>query len=200
MRPSRALACLLLSVAILACGGPPPQPVGTVAPPAAPRETDPSEPPPGTIPPGFVFPVPFPLTAGNADIYAQRALFARTGSMCFTHMDVDGGIGGIDFDALAATLDSQVGLLEDGRSYVGPLAGALPALDLEPTGIDVDGVAYGIGVVTAERAEPQLPAGTVWAPRLERFGLADGRSGWTLSGPWVAVVDRSCGVLPATAP
>lgn len=166
--------------------------------PTAPPEDLPTEPPPGTIPPGFVFPVPAPLAEGNADIYAQRALFLRTGSLCFTHLDVDGGIRDIDFDAMAAKLAGTTGPLEDGRSYVGRLSDALPALDLEATGIEVGRVAYGIGVVTARQALPQLPAGTVWAPRLERFDLADGRTGWTLSGPWIAVVPRECSVLPTT--
>jgi hypothetical protein len=168
--------------------------------PTAPIEVLPTEPPSVVIPSGFDLEVPSPLTAGNAWMYAQRALFRRTGSMCFTHIDVDGGIGDIEFDGMAAKLVGDIGLLEDGRSYVGTLDGALAALDLERTGIEVGGVAYGIGVVTVERAMPQLPTGSVWTPRLERFELADGRIGWTLSGPWIAVVDRSCGVLPTTAP
>ena len=198
----RALCAPLFVAAnlVVACGGPTPETPdpAAISAPTVPTDSDATEPPPETIPSGFAFPVPVPLTAGNADIYAQRALFHRTGSMCFTHIDVDGGIGGIDFDAMAATLAGDGGLLDDGRSYVGPLDGALTALELEPTGIEVGGVAYGIGLVTAERAQPQLPAGSVWTPRLERFDLADGRTGWTLSGSWIAVVDRPCSVLPLT--
>jgi hypothetical protein len=56
----------------------------------------------------------------------------------------------------------------------------------------------GIGRVIHRRAMPQLPAGSVWTPRLVRFELADARTGWSLSGDWVAVVERTCGVLPTT--
>ena len=182
---------------LIACSGAPGPSPPVSALPTPPREDLPTEPPPATIPPGFVFPVPAPLTEGNADIYAQRALFDRTGSLCFTHMDVDGEYAG-DFEAMAAKLGGDEGLLEDGRSYVGPLEEALAALDLEPTGIVIGTIAYGIGLVTESRAMPQLPVGTVWTPKLRRFELADGRTGWTLSGPWIAVVDRPCSVLPTT--
>lgn len=205
MSPPRTLCASLLPAAILlvACSVAPgasspatPGPEVTFALPTAPPEDLPTEPPPVTIPPGFVLPVPSPLTAGNAWTYAQQELFERTGSLCFTHMEADGG-GDLRFDGMAAKLTGSVGLLEDGRSYVGPLKDALAALDLEATGIEADGVAYGIGLVTAERALLHLPMGTVWAPRLDRFELADGRTGWALSGPWIAVIG-DCGVLPTT--
>ncbi len=163
--------------------------------PTAPPENLPSEPPAVTIPPGFEFPAPSPMTEGNADIHAQKALFERTGSLCFSHYDVS-SVGDVDFEAMASRLAGTEGLLDDGRSYVGPLEGALTALDLEPTGIALDTVAYGIGVVSSERATPQLPSGATWAPRLELFKLADGRTGWSQIGPWIAVVDRRCGVTP----
>ncbi|MBA2253583.1 MAG: hypothetical protein H0W07_00525 [Chloroflexi bacterium] len=166
----------------------------TFALPTATNENLPSEPPAETIPPGFTFPVPSPLTEGNAEIYAQRALFERTRSLCFTHCDVE-KVEGADYEAMAAALPGREGLLEDGRSYVGPLDDALAALDLEPTGIALEGVAYGIGIVGAQRALPQLPVGVVWAPRLAAFSLADGRGGWTLDGPWIAVAG-DCGMLP----
>lgn len=205
------LSFLLAPLLILACATAPgasptvlesstsgtPEPEGTFALPTAPPEDIPSEPPAVTIPPGFAFPAPTPLTEGNADIHAQKALFERTGSLCFTHYDVS-AVSDVDYEAMAARLGATEGLLEDGRSYVGPLGDALAALDLEPTGIALETVAYGIGLVTAERSQPQLPVGVTWAPRLERFELTDGRTGWTLSGPWIAVVDRPCGVLPTT--
>jgi hypothetical protein len=193
-------ALLLVAILVVACTDPGPtttDPGATFALPTAPPESYPTEPPPGTIPPGFVFPVPVPLTEGNADIYAQRALFERTGSLCFTHLDAERA-GDPRVDGTAAKLDGDEGLLEDGDSFVGPLEHALPALDLESIGIEIGDVAYGIGRVIHRRALPQLPAGTVWTPRLDRFGLTDGRTGWTLSGSWIAVVDRACGVLPTT--
>jgi len=192
-------ALLLLAILAVACSGPDlatPDPGGTLALQTARPEHAPTEPPPGTIPPGFVFPVPVPLTEGNADIYAQRALFERTGSLCF-HLDAERA-GDLSFDGMAAKLDEDEGLLEDGDSYVGRLEHALPALDLEPVGIEIRDVAYGIGRVIHRRALPQLPAGTVWTPRLDRFALTDGRTGWTLNGSWIAVVDRACGVSPTT--
>lgn len=163
---------------------------GSSAPDAAPSpSTAPggSAPATATIPPDFVFPVPSPLNEGNADIYAQRALYERTGSLCFTHYEVDSA-GDVDYQAMAGHLQGQEGLLEDGRSYVGPLSDALRALDLDPTGIELDTVAYGIGVVPSSRARPQLPVGVTWAPRLAKFRLPSGASGWTLDGPWIAVV------------
>ncbi len=198
-------ALLLAAIAVAACTftqreEPPTDldPTTTFSLPTAPVEDFPTDPPPASIPPGFVFPVPAPLTTGNADIYAQRALFLRTGSLCFTHVDDEGGIDHNAFESMAAKLGGRDGLLEDGRSYLGSLGDALPALDLEPTGIEVNGVAYGIGRVPENRAQPHLPAGSVWTPRLERFDLADGRSGWTLTSGWIAVVPRPCSVLPTT--
>ena len=201
MRRPQTLRTALLTAAILivACSGPGPSVPDsrrTLELPTAPPQTDPTEPPPGTIPPGFVFPVPTPLTEGNAWIHAQRALFQRTGSLCFAHVDDEGGVSHLQ--GLADQLAEPEGLLADGRSYVGPLVDALAALDLEPTGIETGDVAYGIGVVRPERALVHLPAGTVWTPRLSRFELADGRTGWSLTGGWTAVVDRACGVLPTT--
>lgn len=202
MRLLHVVSVSLLPVATLvaACGSPGPTPVPgvTFALATAPPEDYPTEPPPGTIPPGFVFPVPAPLTEGNADIYAQRALFHRTGSLCFTQVDPEGGIDITVIEDMAAKLAGREGLLEDRRTYVGSLQDSLEALDLEPTGVVIEDVAYGIGVVAPEHAMPQLPTGTVWAPRLDGFELADGRTGWTLSGSWVAVVDRPCSVLPTT--
>jgi len=163
--------------------------------PTAPPENLPSEPPAVTIPPGFEFPAPTPLTEGNADIHAQKVLFERTGSLCFTHYDVLPA-GDVDYEGMASRLTATDGLLEDGRSYVGPLDDALAALHLESTGIALKTVAYGIGVVTPERATPQLPSGATWTARLELFKLEDGRTGWSQVGPWIAVVDRPCGVLP----
>ena len=183
---------------LVACAvAPRPSTVGPIAPPTAPREALPSDPPQISIPSGFIFPVPSPMTAGNAWIYAQRALFERTGSLCFTTMEAEPG-GDPGYEDMAGELVGRTGLLADGRSFVGPLEDALIAFHLEPAGIAVGHVAYGIGLVTPERAMPQLPAGTVWAPRLDRFDLKDGRTGWTLSSTWSAVVDRSCGVLPTT--
>ena len=170
------------------------EPSPFVLPTASPEDL-PSEPPAVTIPPGFEFPASSPMTEGNADIHAQKALFERTGSLCFTHYDVTPS-GDVDYDAMASRLAGTEGLLEDGRSYVGPLEDALAALHLEPAGIALDAVAYGIGEVTSERATAQLPAGATWAPRLELFTLADGRTGWSQVGPWIAVVDRECGVVP----
>jgi hypothetical protein len=197
---AEAVAVALLAAAFLGgCGMPPtpppadPDPLFTL--PTAPPENYPTEPPPATIPPGFVFPVPAPLTEGNADIYAQRALFDRTGSMCFTHVDDEGGVAHLD--GLADTLAGPEGLLGDGRSYVGPLENTLAALDLEPTGIRVGNVAYGIGRVPPDTDLVHLPAGTVWTPRLTRFELADGRTGWSLTGGWIAVTEP-CSVLPTT--
>jgi hypothetical protein len=184
-------------ILLMACSLAPTPSPGPFAHPTAPREDLPTEPPAVTIPPGFVFPVPSPMTAGNAWIYAQRALFERTGSLCFTSMEADDA-GDRHYETMAAELEESAGLLADGRSYVGRLEDALAALDLEPTGIATGSVAYGIGFVTAERAMPQLPEGPVWAPRLDRFELSDGRTGWTLSATWTAVVDRPCGVLPTT--
>ena len=207
---SRRLSILLSPVMVVACSVAPgaspstapgatpsftSEPGSSFVLPTAPDENLPSEPPAVTIPPGFVFPAPSPMAEGNADIYAQKALFERTGSLCFTHFDVE-RVGGVDYEAMASRLAGNEGLLEDGRSYVGPLDEALAALDLEPTGISLDSVAYGIGEVQSERAQPQLPSGAVWAPRLEPFKLADGRTGWSLSGPWIAVVERECGVVP----
>lgn len=195
-RSSNARSAVLLPALLLtlACGGlpvaTPADPAATVSLPTTPLETDRPAPPPGTIPPDFVFPVPGPLNEGNADIYAQRALFHRTGSMCFTEVDDEGG--GSHLQGLADKLTEPEGLLDDGRSYVGPLQDALAALDLEPTGIQVGDVAYGIGLVLSERALVHLPEGTVWAPRLTQFELADGRTGWSLTGGWIAVVGRDC--------
>lgn len=203
----RALPLVLASLLVVACTVAPgasiapskgsnsvdPEPSAFVLP-TAPPEDLPSEPPAVTIPPGFDFPAPSPMTEGNADIHAQKALFERTGSLCFTHYDVSSV--GVDYEAMASRLAGTEGLLDDGRSYVGPLEDALAALDLEPIGIALDAVAYGIGVVTSERATPQLPSGATWAPRLELFKLADGRTGWSQVGPWIAVVDRQCGVVP----
>lgn len=163
--------------------------------PTAPPENLPSEPPAVTIPPGFEFPATTPLTEGNADIHAQKVLFERTGSLCFTHYDVL-TVGDVDYEEMASRLTATEGLLEDGRSYVGPLDDALVALDLESTGIALKTVAYGIGVVTPERATPQLPSGATWTARLELFTVEDGRTGWSQVGPWIAIVDRPCGVLP----
>jgi hypothetical protein len=200
MRPLQVLRTSLVPVVLLlvACGGSPGD-SSTVpfALPTAPREDLPTEPPPVTIPPGFVFPVPSPLTAGNAWIYAQRVLFERTGSLCFTTKEAEEA-GDPHYEAMAAELAGSAGLLADGRSYVGPLEDALAALDLEPSGVAIGTVVYGMGFVTSERAMPQLPVGTVWTPRLDRFDLNDGRTGWTLSSTWSAVVDRTCGVLPTT--
>jgi hypothetical protein len=165
--------------------------------PTAPPADLPSEPPPVTIPTGFVLELPTPLTAGNAWMYAQRALFERTGSLCFTSMESEPG-GDPGYEVMAAELVGSTGLLADGRSFVGRLEEAMAAFHLQPTGIAIGRVAYGIGVVTPERAMPQLPAGTVWTPRLDRFDLNDGRTGWTLSATWIAVVDRTCSVLPTT--
>ena len=130
-------------------------------------------------------------------MYAQRALFERTGSLCFTTMEAEPG-GDPGYEAMAAELDGSTGLLADGRSFIGRLEDALATFDLQPTGIAIGRVAYGIGVVTPERAMPQLPVGTVWTPRLDRFDLSDGREGWTLSATWIAVVGRPCSVLPTT--
>jgi hypothetical protein len=189
----------VLSVAVLVgCGvAPTASTPGGSAIPTAPREDVPSQPPPVAIPSGFVLEVPSPLTAGNAFMYAHRALFERTGSLCFTTMESE-PVGDPGYEAMAAELPESTGLLADGRSFVGPLEDALAAFHLQPTGISIGRVTYGIGLVTPEREMPQLPAGTVWAPRLDRFDLNDGRSGWTLSSTWVAVVDRECGVLPTT--
>jgi len=194
-------ALLLFAIVLVACtdrGPATTDPGDTFALTTAPPENYPTEPPPGTIPPGFVFPVPAPLTEGNADIYAQRALFHRTGSLCFTQVDPEGGIDITAIQAMAAKLARREGLLADRRTYVGCLPDSLEALDLEPTGVVIGDVAYGIGVVAPEHAMPQLPAGTVWAPRLDGFELADRRTGWTLSGSWVAVVSRPCSVLSTT--
>jgi hypothetical protein len=157
----------------------------------------PTEPSPLTIPSGFVLEVPSPMTEGNAWMYAQRALFERTGSLCFTTMEYEPG-DDPGYEAMAAKLVGSTGLLADGRSFVGPLEGALAAFHLQPTGIAIGRVAFGIGFVTPERAMPQLPAGTMWTPRLDRFDLNDGRTGWTLTATWIAVVDRTCSVLPTT--
>ena len=192
-------ALLVLAILVVACTDPSPtktHPGATFALPTAPPENAPTEPPPGMIPSGFDLPVPVPLMEGNADLHAQRALFHRTGSLCFTQVDDEGGVAHLE--GLASTLGGPEGLLEDGRSYVGPLEDALAALDLEPTGIRVGNVAYGIGRVQPDSDLVHLPAGTVWAPRLTRFELPDGRSGWSLTGGWIAVVDRACGVLPTT--
>jgi hypothetical protein len=207
MRPG--LALILASLLVLACTVAPG--VLPIAPPEASESVDPepspfvlptasdedlpSEPPAVTIPPGFEFPAHTPMTEGNADLHAQKALFERTGSLCFTHYDVSSA-GDVDYEAMASRLAGTDGLLDDGRSYVGPLEDALAALDLEPTDIAFETVAYGIGVVTSERATPQLPTGATWAPRLELFKLADGRTGWSQIGPWIAVVDRQCAVVP----
>lgn len=198
---TRQAVLFLTAVVVGACGVPRPttnDPANTPGQPV-PVDAPPPEPPPATIPPGFVFPVPSPLTEGNADAYSQKVLFERTGSMCFTHTDAEPA-GEPDLDGMAARLVGDEGILEDGRSYVGALPNALAALDLGPTGIVTGDVAYGIGRVTGERAQPQLPEGSVWAPRLERFELADGRTGWALTGDWTAVVERECGVLPTTPP
>jgi hypothetical protein len=196
--------CAVVAPALLltiACGAPPaPPPVGPAATfslPTGPAETDTAAGPPVTIPPGFVFPVSGSLNAGNAEEHSWKALFDRTGSLCFTHVDAEPA-GEIDRDGQAANLVGDEGLLEGGSAYVGPLPNALTALDLAPTGIVAGDVAYGIGPVTRERARPQLPEGSIWAPRLERFHLADGRTGWAMTGDWTAVIDRDCGVLPTT--
>jgi hypothetical protein len=170
---------------------------GPSVPLTVPREDLPSEPAPVAIPSGFVLELPSPMTEGNAWMYAQRALFERTGSLCFTTMEYEPG-GDPGYEAMAADLVGSTGPLADGRSFVGPLEDALAALHLQPTGIAIGRVAYGIGLVTPERALPQLPAGSAWSPRLDRFDLNDGRTGWTLTAGWVAVVDPTCGVLPTT--
>jgi len=190
---------LVLSVMVpVACGHEPTaSTAGSTVVPTAPKADLPTEPAPVSIPSGFALEVPTPLTAGNAWMYAQRALFERTGSLCFTSMEAEPG-GDPGYEAMAADLGGSSGLLANGRSFVGRLDDALVAFDLQPTGIATGRVAYGIGQVTPERAMPQLPAGTVWTPRLDRFDLSDGRTGWTLSATWIAVVDRSCSVLPTT--
>jgi hypothetical protein len=189
---------MLIVLLVVACGvAPRPSTPPPSALPTAPQEVVPTDPPPVPIPSGFVLEVPSPLTAGNAWMYAQRALFERTGSLCFTTMEAEPG-GDPGYEAMAADLESSSGLLADGRSFVGRLDDALAAFHLQPTGIAIGHVAYGIGLVTPERAMPQLPAGTVWTPRLDRFDLNDGRTGWTLSATWIAVVDRTCSVLPTT--
>jgi hypothetical protein len=188
-----------LGVMVLVACGPEPS-AATPGPNALPTPAQadlPAEAPPVSIPSGFVFPVPSPLTAGNAWIYAQRALFEHTGSLCFTTMESEPA-GDPGYEAMAAELVGSSGVLADGRSFVGRLEDALIAFDLQPTGIEIGGVAFGIGLVTPERAMPQLPVGTVWTPRLDRFDLNDGRTGWTLGATWIAVVDRTCSVLPTT--
>ena len=189
-RPRGFWNLILLGVIVLLACGPEPS-AATPEPnalPTAPPADGRTEPPPVTIPSGFVLEVPTPLTAGNAWMYAQRALFERTGSLCFTTTESEPA-GDPGYVAMAADLVGRTGLLADGRSFVGRLDDALVAFHLQPTGIAIEGVAYGIGLVTPEQAMPQLPVGTVWTPRLDRFELDDARTGWTLSGTWIAVVD-----------
>jgi hypothetical protein len=135
--------------------------------------------------PRVMAPLPTPLTRGNIMEYANSILFDVTGHTCM-RSDLDQDVTFADWDGMAARLGSATGLLDDGVSFVGPLAAALAAFGLEPTVIEFPDIAYGLGQVPAAQALPHLPEGTWWVPALRAFKLADGRGGWYLSGEWFA--------------
>jgi len=139
-----------------------------------------------TLPPGFSFPpLPDRLTRGDVVIFANKLLYERTGKIC-VQQNFEEPAMRPDWDAMAADLPGGEGLLEDGRTYIGDLSGALRAFGLERTGLKLPGLAYGIGRVPKERALPHLPEGTWWLPEFAQITLSDGRTGWTWTGAYFA--------------
>lgn len=134
--------------------------------------------------PGFTFPpLPETLTRSNVVIFANKMLYERTGRLC-VRRNYEEPATKPDWDEMARDLPGGEGLLADGRTYVGPLAGILNAFELEETNLVVDDVAYGIGQVQESRALPNRPEGAWWLPEFERIQLRDGRSGWTWTGSY----------------
>ena len=139
--------------------------------------------------PGIVFPaVKSPKTRGDMMVYANKLLYERSGKLCTAQTFGDPG-GLPDWESMLARLKDRTGILEDGVSFVGDLPGAFQAFGLEPSGIELEARAFGLGRVPANRALPQLPQGTWWMPEFEAHTVGDGRTVWYMNGEYFAAKD-----------
>lgn len=183
-----AVLFVALSLALVACGRlqPAGADVASAAPSAEPAASLGVVATPASAEPTFVFPsLAPPRTIGDVNQFAEKLLYERTGRLCYMRAIIDPG-GPPDWEGMARTLSTPEGLLSDGISYVGDLSGTFYAFGVEPSGIELPDLAYGIGRVPSWHASPSLPEGAWWLPEFGQFSLKDGRSGWYWTGQYIA--------------